>query len=77
MQLTVLMKRAFPGFKTRLAIRRAVYFPLDVLDVVGGKSDPLVPRGSWFLGAAISMTTSSWIPLFAFLIYNLGIAFWT
>src|ERR1700726_4722008 len=51
MQLTVLAKRAFPGFKTRLAIRRAVFFPLDVLDVMSGKRDPLVPpRGLWFVG---------------------------
>jgi SAM-dependent methyltransferase len=47
----VLAKRAFPNFKTRLAIRRAVYFPLDVLDLVTGKRDPLVPpRGLWFVG---------------------------
>jgi len=51
LQLTVLVKRAFPGFKTRLAIRRAVFFPLDVLDVVAGRRDPLVPpRGLWFVG---------------------------
>lgn len=51
MQLTVLAKRAFPNFKTRLAIRRAVYFPLDVLDSLAGKRDPLVPpRGLWFVG---------------------------
>jgi len=50
-QLTVLVKRAFPNFKTRLAIRRAVYFPLDVLDLLAGKRDPLVPpRGLWFVG---------------------------
>ena len=51
MQLRVLAKRAFPRFKTRLAIRRAVYFPLDVLDLLVGKRDPLVPpRGLWFVG---------------------------
>jgi ubiquinone/menaquinone biosynthesis C-methylase UbiE len=50
-QLTVLAKRAFPNFKTRLAIRRAVYFPIDILDVLIGKHDPLVPpRGLWFVG---------------------------
>ena len=51
MQLTVLAKRTFPKFQTRLAIRRAVYFPLDVLDLLVGKHDPLVPpRGLWFVG---------------------------
>jgi SAM-dependent methyltransferase len=50
-QLTVLAKRAFPRFTTRLAIRRAVYFPLDVLDLLVGRRDPLVPpRGLWFVG---------------------------
>jgi SAM-dependent methyltransferase len=50
-QFTVLAKRAFPRFKTRLAIRRAVYFPLDVVDLLIGKYDPLVPpRGLWFVG---------------------------
>jgi SAM-dependent methyltransferase len=51
LQLTVLAKRAFPKFKTRLAIRRAVFFPLDVFDYLAGKRDPLVPpRGLWFVG---------------------------
>lgn len=51
MQLTVLAKRAFPKFKTRLAIRRAAFFPLDVFDFLAGRRDPLVPpRGLWFVG---------------------------
>jgi SAM-dependent methyltransferase len=51
LQLTVLAKRAFPKFKTRLAIRRAVYLPLDVFDYLLGRRDPLVPpRGLWFVG---------------------------
>jgi SAM-dependent methyltransferase len=51
LQLTVLAKQIFPSFKTRLAIRRAVFFPLDVLDRMAGKRDPLVPpRGLWFVG---------------------------
>ena len=51
MQLTVLAKRVFPRFTTRLAIRRAVYFPLDVFDLLVGRRDPLVPpRGLWFVG---------------------------
>lgn len=51
MQLTVLAKRAFPKFKTRLAIRRAAYFPLDVFDLLVGRRDPLIPpRGLWFVG---------------------------
>jgi SAM-dependent methyltransferase len=50
-QLTVLAKRAFPKFKTRLAIRRAAFFPLDVFDFLAGRRDPLVPpRGLWFVG---------------------------
>jgi SAM-dependent methyltransferase len=51
LQLTVLAKHVFPSFKTRLAIRRAVFFPLDVLDLLAGRRDPLVPpRGLWFVG---------------------------
>jgi ubiquinone/menaquinone biosynthesis C-methylase UbiE len=51
MQLTVLAKRTLPNFKTRLAIRRLVFYPLDVFDFVTGKRDPLVPpRGLWFVG---------------------------
>jgi SAM-dependent methyltransferase len=50
-RLTVLAKRAFPNFKTRLAIRRAVYFPMDILDLFAGRRDPLIPpRGLWFVG---------------------------
>jgi ubiquinone/menaquinone biosynthesis C-methylase UbiE len=50
-QLTVLAKQIFPNFKTRLAIRRAVFFPLDVLDLMAGRRNPLVPpRGLWFVG---------------------------
>ena len=51
MQLTVLAKRAFPRFKTRLAIRRVAYFPLDAIDFLAGRRDPLIPpRGLWFVG---------------------------
>jgi SAM-dependent methyltransferase len=51
LQLTVLAKRVFPKFKTRLAIRRAAYFPLDVVDYLAGRRDPLIPpRGLWFVG---------------------------
>jgi SAM-dependent methyltransferase len=51
LQLTVLAKRAFPNFKTRLAIRRVAFFPLDVFDFLVGRRDPLVPpRGLWFVG---------------------------
>jgi len=51
MQLNVLAKRIFPGFSTRLAIRRAAFFPLDVLDLLVGRRDALVPpRGLWFVG---------------------------
>jgi SAM-dependent methyltransferase len=51
LQLSLLAKRLFPEFKTRLAIRRAVYFPLDVVDLLAGGRDPLVPpRGLWFVG---------------------------
>jgi SAM-dependent methyltransferase len=51
LQLTVLAKRAFPRFKTRLAIRRVAYFPLDAIDFLAGRRDPLIPpRGLWFVG---------------------------
>jgi ubiquinone/menaquinone biosynthesis C-methylase UbiE len=51
LQLTVLAKRAFPKFKTRLAIRRVAFFPLDALDFLAGRRDPLIPpRGLWFVG---------------------------
>lgn len=51
MQLTVLAKRVFPNFKTRLAIRRVAFSPLDLFDFLTGRRDPLVPpRGLWFVG---------------------------
>jgi ubiquinone/menaquinone biosynthesis C-methylase UbiE len=51
LQLTAIAKRAFPKFKTRLAIRRAAFFPMDVFDFLAGRRDPLVPpRGLWFVG---------------------------
>ena len=51
MRLTLSAKRIFPKFKTRLAIRRAAFFPLDVYDRVRGKRHPLTPpRGLWFVG---------------------------
>jgi ubiquinone/menaquinone biosynthesis C-methylase UbiE len=63
-QLTVLAKRAFPNFKTRLAIRRAAYLPLDVLDFVVGKRDPLIPpRGLWFVGGG-SFADNQFLPHF-------------
>ncbi len=41
----------FPSFKTRLAIRRAAYLPLDVVDFLVGRRNVLVPpRGLWFVG---------------------------
>jgi SAM-dependent methyltransferase len=50
-QLTVLAKQVFPSFRTRLAIRRAVFLPLDLFDALAGRRDPLVPpRGLWFVG---------------------------
>jgi SAM-dependent methyltransferase len=51
LRLTLLAKRIFPKFKTRLAIRRAAFFPLDVYDRLRGKRQPLTPpRGLWFVG---------------------------
>jgi SAM-dependent methyltransferase len=51
LQLTVLAKRAFPNFRTRLAIRRAALFPWDLLDLMTGRRDELIPpRGLWFVG---------------------------
>jgi hypothetical protein len=52
-QLTVLAKRAFPKFTTRPAIRRAVYFPLDVLTYfLAGATRYCrhVVCGLWFVG---------------------------
>jgi ubiquinone/menaquinone biosynthesis C-methylase UbiE len=47
----VLAKHVFPTFKVRLAIRRALFFPLDMLDSLVGGRNPLVPpRGLWFVG---------------------------
>jgi ubiquinone/menaquinone biosynthesis C-methylase UbiE len=64
-QLTVLAKRAFPNFKTRLAIRRAACLPLDVLDLLAGKRDPLVPpRGLWFVGGG-KFRDNQFLDLFA------------
>ncbi|MBZ5525955.1 MAG: class I SAM-dependent methyltransferase [Acidobacteriia bacterium] len=48
---TILAKRFFPDFNTRLRIRQIAGLPLDALDIVKGKRDPLLPpRGLWFIG---------------------------
>jgi SAM-dependent methyltransferase len=48
---TVLAKRVFSDFDTRLRLRRIAGWPLDVVDVLTGRRDPLIPpRGLWFIG---------------------------
>ena len=50
-KFTMLAKRIVPGFHTRLRIRMVAGWPMDVLDRLRGKRDPLVPsRGLWFIG---------------------------
>ncbi|HWZ43674.1 MAG TPA: class I SAM-dependent methyltransferase [Candidatus Saccharimonadales bacterium] len=48
---TILAKRVFPNFNMRLRIRQIAGLPLDALDALTGKKDPLIPpRGLWFIG---------------------------
>lgn len=48
---TILAKRVLPDFNSRLRIRQVAGLPLDALDIVLGRRDPLVPpRGLWFIG---------------------------
>ena len=48
---TILAKRVFFDFNTRLRIRHMAGWPLDAWDAVRGKRDPLIPpRGLWFIG---------------------------
>lgn len=49
--LTLAAKRIFPDFESRLRIRRIINSPLDAIDKLTGRRDPLVPpRGLWFVG---------------------------
>lgn len=41
----------FPNFRTRLLVRRLVYFPIDTLDYAFHRRAPITPpRGLWFVG---------------------------
>lgn len=49
--LTILGKRLFPDFNSRLWLRRLAYLPLECVDKLSGRVNPLVPpRGLWFIG---------------------------
>jgi SAM-dependent methyltransferase len=48
---TILAKRVFPDFSTRLRIRQFAGLPLDALDTILRKRESLTPpRGLWFIG---------------------------
>jgi SAM-dependent methyltransferase len=58
--LTVAAKRLFPDFESRLRIRRIINSPLDVIDRLTGRRDPLVPpRGLWFVGGRKGYATTN------------------
>lgn len=58
--LTLAAKRIFPDFESRLRIRRIVSSPLDAIDRLSGRRDPLVPpRGLWFVGGRKGYATTS------------------
>ena len=51
MNVRTLAKRLLPGFKSRLAVRRAINLPRDVFEGLTGRRDPLIPpHGLWFVG---------------------------
>jgi len=51
MNLRILAKRVLPSFDTRLAVRRVINLPRDVVDDLTGRRDPLIPpHGLWFVG---------------------------
>ena len=53
-------KRIFPDFQSRLRIRRIANSPLDALDTLMGRRDPLLPpRGLWFVGGRKDYATSN------------------
>lgn len=58
--LTVTAKRFFPDFQSRLRIRRIVNSPLDAIDRLTGRRDPLLPpRGLWFVGGRKDYATTN------------------
>jgi SAM-dependent methyltransferase len=58
--LTLAAKRIFPDFDSRLRIRRLINSPLDVIDRLTGRRDPLVPpRGLWFVGGRKNYETTN------------------
>ena len=62
------VKRVFPDFESRLRVRRIINLPLDVLDKLTGRSDPLIPpRGLWFVGGrkGYSQTNEQLLAYFA------------
>ncbi len=53
-------KRIFPDFQSRLRIRRIANSPLDALDTLMGRRNPLLPpRGLWFVGGRKNYATSN------------------
>jgi SAM-dependent methyltransferase len=51
MNIRILAKRALPSFDTRLAVRRVMNLPRDIVDDLTGRRDPLIPpHGLWFVG---------------------------
>jgi SAM-dependent methyltransferase len=51
MKANVIAKRLFPGFQSRLLVRRILNLPRDTYDRVTNRRDPLIPpRGLWFVG---------------------------
>ncbi|MHB8217445.1 MAG: class I SAM-dependent methyltransferase [Candidatus Sulfotelmatobacter sp.] len=51
MDVKALAKRVLPRFRSRLAARRLLYFPLDTLEYALHLREPITPpRGLWFVG---------------------------
>jgi SAM-dependent methyltransferase len=58
--LTLAAKRIFPDFQSRLRVRRIINSPLDAIDRLTGRRDPLVPpRGLWFVGGRKGYETTN------------------
>ena len=59
-KLTITAKRILPGFESRLRLRRLINMPLDAIDVLTGRRDPLVPpRGLWYVGGRKDYVTTN------------------
>jgi SAM-dependent methyltransferase len=51
MNIRIVAKRVLPGFDARLAVRRVVNLPRDLVEDLTGRRDPLIPpHGLWFVG---------------------------